>query len=70
MCHKVQELETKIITSLVSDVVIKKFGSQSLLGYSQQYQFTTWCPMDFTHYPFDRQVSETLEIKTSREFSP
>ena len=26
--------------------------------------------MDFTHYPFDRQVSETLGIKTSHEFSP
>ena len=44
--------------ALISAVYVKNFSESTatLIRHSQQFQFQTWCKMDFTYYPFDTQV--------------
>ena len=48
----------------ISAVFVKNFSASTatLIRHSQQFQFVTWCKMDFTFYPFDTQVIQGLRI--------
>ena len=48
-----------IIIILFSAIYVKNFSAatDTLIKLKQQYQFTIWCKMEFSDYPFDEQVT-------------